>query len=608
MPPFAAAIFLGAFLLFQVQPMIGKYILPWFGGSPGVWTTCLLFFQVLLLIGYGYVHVVSTYLRPRTQAWLQAGLLGAAALFLPVIPADALRPAAAGTPVLQILAVLALTVGVPYLVLSTTGPLMQHWFSLRHPGRSPYRLYALSNVGSLLALLSYPWVIEPFLTRREQAIAWSVGLGAFAVIALRCAWMIRDVTPTPAAKPAAASGPRAELPRGAALLWVALPAIASALLGATTNQLSQDIAVIPFLWVLPLALYLLSFILCFDHPRWYHRGWFAGLLVLGSALVLHLLYKETDAPLALQVLGYAGTLFVAAMVCHGELYRLRPEPARLTSFYLLMSAGGAIGGFFVAVIAPAVFDRYAELQMGLWLLSYLLGVIALQARSRQLVAGAAIGLAIALVGIPALDLSWSDRWHEILAVYQFTAERLYLEHWPLVTAGGIAAVLCLIPLRRGERGVWRPRQGGFLMLLSLAFGVLLILQVRKVDEDAVALTRNFYGTLQVREILADDPSGHHYSLVHGRITHGLQFRSAAQTLWPTTYYGESSGIGLALKHLPQSEGKRHVGLVGLGTGTLAAYGRAGTGFGSTRSTRKWSGSRALISPTSPKPPPRWRWS
>ncbi len=575
MPPFALAIFLGAFLLFQVQPMIGKYILPWFGGSPGVWTTCLLFFQVLLLFGYGYVHVVSTYLRPRTQAWLQAALLALAAVFLPVIPEDALRPAAGDSPVVQILLVLGLTVGMPYLVLSTTGPLMQRWFSLLHPDRSPYRLYALSNVGSLLALLSYPLIVEPFLTRREQALVWSAGLVAFALVAVRCAWAIRNVTPATSPEPAPDPEPRASLPRGTPLLWVALPAIASVLLGATTNQLSQDIAVIPFLWVLPLALYLLSFILCFDHPRWYHRGWFAGLLVVGCSLVLHLLHAESEAPLALQVVGYTGTLFVAAMVCHGELYRLRPEPARLTSFYLLMSAGGALGGLFVAVIAPALFDRYAELQMGLWLLSYLLGVIALQARSRPLVVGTAIGLAVSLLGIPALDLPWENRWHEILAVYQFAAERLYLEHWPAVGAGLLAALLCLVPLRRAERGTWRPRQGGFLMLLSLAFGVLLIIQVRKADEDAVSLSRNFYGTLQVREILAGDPSGHHYSLVHGRITHGLQFRSAAQRLWPTTYYGESSGIGLALKHLERPEGQRHIGLVGLGTGTLAAYGRAG---------------------------------
>jgi spermidine synthase len=575
MPPFALAIFLGAFLLFQVQPMIGKYILPWFGGSPGVWTTCLLFFQVLLLFGYGYVHLVSTYLRPRTQAWLQAALLALAAAFLPVIPEDSLRPTGDGTPVLQILLVLGLTVGVPYLVLSTTGPLMQRWFSLSHPNRSPYRLYSLSNVGSLLALLSYPLVVEPFLTRREQALVWSAGLVAFALVAVRCAWAIRHIAPAPASAPTPAPTPRASLPRGTPLLWVALPAIASVLLGATTNQLSQDIAVIPFLWVLPLALYLLSFILCFDHPRWYHRGWFAGLLVVGCSLVLYLLHAETDAPLALQVAGYTGTLFIAAMVCHGELYRLRPEPARLTSFYLLMSAGGALGGLCVAVIAPALLDRYAELQMGLWLLSYLLGIIALQDRSRPLVMGTAIGLAVALVGVPALDLSWGDRWHEILAVYQFTAERLYLEQWPVVAAGLVAALVCLLPLRRAERGTWRARQGAFVMLLSLAFGVLLIMQVRKADEDAVALSRNFYGTLQVREILAEDPSGHHYSLVHGRITHGLQFRSAAQGLWPTTYYGESSGIGLALKHLDRPEGQRHVGLVGLGTGTLAAYGRAG---------------------------------
>ncbi|HRP03552.1 MAG TPA: hypothetical protein PLV87_01440, partial [Opitutaceae bacterium] len=276
------------------------------------------------------------------------------------------------------LLLLTTTIGLPYFVLSATGPLIQRWFSLTFPGKSPYRLYALSNAGSLLALLSYPLVFEPAFSRKTQAWIWSASLAAFALLCIACARRLAVSTPTPpegsglrsAANASVAS--QDESPTvGNRLLWVAFAAVASVLLIATTNQLSQDIAVIPFLWVLPLVLYLLSFILCFDHPRWYRRGFFAGILVMGTLAVCRILYAESGSSLAFQIGSYSVTLFAACMICHGELYRMRPTPGFLTSFYLNIAAGGALGGLLVAVVAPFFLDRYAELQAGLWVLSYL---------------------------------------------------------------------------------------------------------------------------------------------------------------------------------------------------------------------------------------------
>jgi len=267
MLPFALTIFTGAFLLFQVQPLIGKYILPWFGGSPGVWTTCLLFFQMLLLGGYAYAHFSTKYLKARGQIGLHVVLLLSSLALLPITPSDTWKPELAGDPSLRILLLLSVTIGLPYFVLSSTGPLMQRWFSITHPGVSPYRLYALSNVGSLLALLSYPVFFEVNFTRSEQAVMWSIGLVLFAAL---CGWSAgrlwrqnpNEVATGAALDPAAASD--APTHWSAKTLWIALPAIASVLLLTITNRLSQEVAVIPFLWVLPLALYLLSFVICFD--------------------------------------------------------------------------------------------------------------------------------------------------------------------------------------------------------------------------------------------------------------------------------------------------------------------------------------------------------
>jgi len=372
---FGATIFLGAFLLFQVQPIIGKYILPWFGGTPGVWTTCLLFFQCLLLGGYAYAHGLSQ-LEPRKQARIHLTLLAIIGIILGVAvifmlagfqPIEWLKPnpeTAANQPVLGILMLLGVGIGLPYLVLSSTGPLIQSWFARKHEGRSPYRLYALSNVGSLLALVSYPFLVEPFTTRGLQVGAWALGMVFFAVV---CGAVARAIKQLPKAETKIDEhSPTARPDLKCQLLWLLLPACGTAQLMATTNKVSQDVAVTPFLWILPLTLYLLTFIIAFDNPRWYWRPMFAVLLVGCSLVTLWTLKQGVDADILVQVGVLNSTLFIGCMVCHGELYKLRPEPVLLTRYFLTISAGGALGGLFVALVAPAVFNGYWEYQIALW--------------------------------------------------------------------------------------------------------------------------------------------------------------------------------------------------------------------------------------------------
>lgn len=579
----ALTVFLGAFLLFQVQPLIGKYVLPWFGGSPGVWTTCLLFFQAALLGGYAYAHFLSTRLKPRAQAWLHACLLIVAVAMMPIIPATHWKPTGGTEPVVRILLLLATTIGLPYFVLSATGPLIQRWFSLTFPEKSPYRLYALSNAGSLLALLNYPLFFEPVFNRKTQAWIWSASLAAFAVLCIACARRLAistaargaesqtESSTTTASKAAPDTIPTA----GTRLLWVSFAAVASVLLIATTNQLSQDIAVIPFLWVLPLVLYLLSFILCFDHPRWYRRGPFAGIFVMGTVAVCRILYAESGSSLAFQIGSYSVTLFAACMICHGELYRMRPSPGFLTSFYLHIAAGGALGGLLVAVVAPFFLDRYAELQAGLWVLSYLLGVVCLRDRDRKLAEGMAVAALVSIVLLPAFWINWADGITDGLATYGDVFGNVYGKHWPLIVAAFVVVILSFADGWRRMAQAWRSRMGGFVMFLSVGLGIFFIIQLHHTVGTTLVATRNFYGTLRVYEELPGREYGQNRKLVHGVITHGLQFENPIQSRWATTYYGESSGVGLAIKHLRRPEGQRRIGLVGLGTGTLAVYGRKG---------------------------------
>ncbi len=583
MLPFALTIFTGAFLLFQVQPLIGKFILPWFGGGPGVWTTCLLFFQTVLLGGYAYAHFSSTWLKPRQQVIVHLVLLGLSVVVLPIAPSEDWKMHVAGDPTWRILLLLTMSIGLPYFVLSSTGPLMQQWFSQTNPGVSPYRLYALSNVGSLLALLSYPAFFEVKFTRHAQAAMWSGGLAVFVLFCGYCAWMLwksvvraggpAAATTTTGAAPADEAGVKDEpTPAVDKLLWVSLPAIASVLLLATTNKLSQEIAVIPFLWVLPLSLYLLTFIICFDHARWYNRWVFLPALVVSMAVVAQLLPAGTDAPMRLQIIGYTAALFVACMVCHGELYRLKPPPQRLTGYFLMISAGGAIGGFFVAIVAPAIFSDYRELQLGLWLLSYVAGVLVYRFRSRDMVLAIGVGALLTLVAIPALKSAFDDSSglkSEFTDFFTNTSNAVY------IAVAVVVFGICMVDVARKRLiAGWEARAGWFVMFLCVGLGATFVRQwAKRSDVPVLSASRNFYGTLKVFDYNANDEEDNYRLLLHGATTHGLQFTKPEKAMKPTSYYGDSSGVGRAIGRLPQ--GPRRIGLVGLGTGTLAAYARPG---------------------------------
>ncbi|MEF8709673.1 MAG: hypothetical protein V5B38_12615 [Candidatus Accumulibacter propinquus] len=373
---FATTVFLSAFLLFQIQPIIAKMILPWFGGSSSVWSTCLVFFQAELLLGYLYVHLLHEWLPPRRQNLVHGVLLLLSLATLPVIADPAWKDAAFESPTWNVLVVLASAVGMPYLLLSTTGPLMQAWYARSFASMMPYRLYALSNLASMLALLSYPVLVEPYFPVLEQAWAWSAAYVLFVLACLavpgnpgkgyRASENWRRVRPAP---------PRTARPSWReCLLWVSLAMTASILLLAITRHLTQDVAPVPFLWVLPLSIYLLSFILCFDAPRYYYRPGFLVALPI-AFLALDQVVDGGSMPVPVLVALLSLSLFVFCMVCHGELVRRRPAVRHLTLFYLMLSIGGALGGSFVGLLAPAVFNAYFELPIGLFLCALLVIIV-----------------------------------------------------------------------------------------------------------------------------------------------------------------------------------------------------------------------------------------
>lgn len=367
----AATIGLGAFLLFLVQPLLAKRILPWFGGSAAVWTACMLFFQVLLLGGYLYAHLLQK-LTAKRQALVHLVLLAASLLVLPLSPNPAWKPGIAEDPTFRILGLLAATVGLPYLLLSSTSPLVQAWLARERPGWQPYRLFALSNAGSMAALLGYPVLMEPFLVLGVQAWVWTAGFGVYLLCAAGMAWRAREL-PDNTRSEAAPSEVAAVMPTtGLRLLWVLLAFTPSLLLLAVTSHLCTNVAPIPFLWVLPLCLYLLSFIICFDNPRWYVRKIFMVLLVpalLGMGWLM--LPDHVHASVRVQVGAFSAALFMACMTAHGELARLRPAPKHLTGFYLSLSFGGAMGGVFAGLVAPRMFSTLAEFPLALVLMAIL---------------------------------------------------------------------------------------------------------------------------------------------------------------------------------------------------------------------------------------------
>jgi SAM-dependent methyltransferase len=506
--PFALTIFVSAFLLFEVQPLIAKQILPWFGGSAAVWTTCMLFFQIVLLLGYSYAHWITSSFSPRRQMMVHIGLLCISVLSLPIIPNAWWKPAGTDDPLLRILGLLAATIGLPYFLLSSTSPLLQAWMARSGTGAIPYRFFALSNLGSMLALLSYPFVVEPSLTNKQQAWGWSAG---YFLLVVLCGFTAFRASKSTIAVPAAAldQSLEAEAPTlRRYLIWISLAASASALLLSITNHLTENVASIPFLWIVPLTLYLLTFILCFEGSIWYQRVIFLPLFAVAiCALAWGIAHGYGDYGFRAQIAIYAACLFVCCMVCHGELARTKPAPRYLTAFYLMISVGGAIGGLFVAFLAPHIFNAFYEFPIA--------------------IAGATLA---------------------VLAVY-FKDE-------PVSMA-----------LRSPRQWVWL---ASFFLIVYLSR--YLYAAERDSADNPVLLVRNFYGALRVN----DQPKGVDQdairSLTHGTINHGDQFLDPVRRHEPTTYYGPQSGIGLAIEELKPA-GPIKVGVVGLGTGTIAAYSR-----------------------------------
>ena len=405
----AATIFLSAFLLFQIQPMIAKMILPWFGGTSAVWITAMLFFQTALLAGYLYAHWSIRTLSSRGQAVLHGVLLFASLAALPVAPAASWKPAGSEEPISRILGILSVSIGLPYFLLSSTSPLIQAWQARSHQGALPYRLFALSNLASLFGLLAYPFLIEPHATLRQQSWGWSAAYGMFvllmAAVALRTG---RGAAPSACIAPAAA-GPDATCgpPRlREQVLWLLLAAGASTMLLAVTNHLTQNVASIPFLWVLPLGLYLLSFIITFDHERLYHRPTFIWLMVVALLLMAYgLTAWNSRTSLRLVIPAFSAGLFVVCMFCHGELVKRKPAPRHLTSFYLMLSLGGAVGGVLVGLLAPLFLRGYYELPLALMAVTaLLLALLDYRAWGMQVVAGWTAAVCVFVLGGSYLEL------------------------------------------------------------------------------------------------------------------------------------------------------------------------------------------------------------
>ena len=414
MPLHAATVFLSAFLLFLVQPLLAKQILPWFGGAAIVWTLCMVFFQLVLLLGYAYAHWLSTRRTARAQAAIHLLLIAASLAFLPIAPDARWKPQGGDDPVTGVLGVLFATIGLPYFVLSATSPLVQAWHARARPDGNAYRLFALSNLASMLALLGYPFLIEPWLATRTQAYAWSAGYALFAVCCAALAWSSRPAGTAPGdGAHAREIGERP--PRAREIgLWLLLSATGSALLLAVTNHVTQNIPSIPLLWVVPLAVYLLSFILCFEADRWYRRdAYLAALGVVLCAMAWLLVDKSLEFRLAWQVSAFTLGLFVACMFCHGELARRRPGPRHLTLFYLVVSAGGVLGGVLVGIAAPLLLPGYLELQVALVVVAFLAVWLNLH---RPL---PAIGLLVAVACVASGALAWRVR--------SFTEDTVYIE-------------------------------------------------------------------------------------------------------------------------------------------------------------------------------------
>jgi hypothetical protein len=556
------AVFLSAFLLFQVELIIGKFVLPWFGGAPATWVTCLLFFQVMLLLGYSYAHAMMRR-RVRVQAAVHIALIAVSLISLaittvswrtPITPGAAWKPVELAHPTWQVLQLLAISVGIPFLLLSSTTPLVQSWFERAQSGRSAYPLYAVSNFGSLLGLLSYPLLIEPNSTLFLQGWAWSIGYCSFALACAACALTVRRAQN----REVATAPTTVAIPRFTYALWILLPACGSAMLLAATNVICQEVAVVPLLWVLPLALYLMSFILCFARRNLCRRWIFHPMFAMAAILVL----VANRGSLLIEISAYLLLLFSVCMSCHGELVRLQPPASKSTAFYLSIATGGALGSIFVSVIAPQIFTGLWELPVSL-IASGIVITAALFYDRQSWLYRSPVWLPVALVWGLILYFRGVASAYDLAPAWRI---------FPFVFMVLLTLVLLRLIRRSSDRLLWgwfRPVQFFFVALIGM-LAYFSIGQMRTFFRTSLYASRNFFGVLRVT------PGPGTLQLSHGRTFHGSQVTDPQHKDEPTAYYLPESGIGILFREYPKrATGPLRVGLVGLGVGTLAAYGRAG---------------------------------
>lgn len=548
LPVFAAAVFLNAGLLFLVQPLFSRMVLPRLGGTAAVWNTCLLFFQTALLLGYLYAHLSLRWLGGRRQAALHLALLALAAATLPIAVPAGWTPPAGGWPVGWLLLLLTVSLGLPFVLLSAGGPMLQAWFARADhaAARDPYFLYSASNLGSMAGLLAYPLLFEPLLPLAGQSRAWAAGYALLLVLLLACALMVRRAQLPTATVNAPAAG-EADAGTSSALervRWVALALVPSSLLLGVTSFLTTDIAAMPLLWVVPLALYLLSFVIAFARrPPLPHRlvvRLHAHALILLAVLLFWGIHAWPLAMMPLHLLAF----FLTALLCHGELARRRPGASRLTEFYLLLALGGALGGAFTVLVAPFLFRGVVEYPL------MLVAACLLRpgpAGGRRFVRGdvalpllLGAGLVLLLRLGPSLELASLG-----------------------VLAATLSALIAIAALRFSTR----PLRFGLAIGLVLLAGVL----GRPAPTELLHAERTFYGVHRVRL----DAAAALHTLMHGTTLHGAQSLRAADRLEPLTYYHRDGPLGQLFAMRRQNGGAARVGVVGLGTGSMACHGGHG---------------------------------
>lgn len=562
---FGFAIFLAAALLFLVQPMSGKVLLPLLGGSPSVWNTCMVFFQAVLLLGYLYAHVLTTKVPWKWQGVVHLGLLVVAGVTLPA-PIDVGQPGQSD-PVAWLLRTLAITVGLPFFVVSTSGPLLQKWFSRTdHPAaKDPYFLYAASNAGSLVGLLAYPFLVEPMLTRWQQSVTWTVGFWVLAPLVAGCAFLAaRHGAAASAPMAVKAGGPIVHVTWKRRVLWVMLALAPSSLMLGVTQHISTDISPIPLLWVVPLAMYLLTFIIAFSSrvpiPA---RAW--GRIAAPVVLVLtFVMVSLSRSPVVLMIALHLAAFFVLAMTCHKRLAEARPDPAHLTEYYLWISVGGVLGGAFNALVAPEVFSTIAEYPIAIGL-ACLLRPQTAQDEAALPTTGWRWGWRIGagVIGVAALAMALNldaaaqagifSRWAESLGISGPMLIRIFRAVIPTI-------LVALLLLKHGS------------VRFAVGAGALMAASTLFANGITIHRERTFFGVLEVGR----DIPGHWHLLSHGTTLHGIQAVEGPKTSLPTSYYHPTGPIGDVIAMLKKEGRFEHGGFIGLGVGSLAAYGEQGT--------------------------------